>query len=107
MEAHGITQVQLAEALNRTQPYVSKALRGKRPLDTDDVDALAKLTGTTGRSLTIELARLTKEQLRQQTKIGSVAAQFAKITGRKGDYEKAAYKDKHKKAESGHGEDME
>lgn len=107
MEAHGITQVQLADALNRTQPYVSKALRGKRPLDTDDVDALARLTDTTGRSLMIELARLTKEQLRQRNEVGSVADQFAKITGRKADYSKAAYRDENKKAESGRGEDVE
>lgn len=35
-------------------------MNGKRALDTDDVDALAKLTGTTGKNLMIELARLAK-----------------------------------------------
>ena len=39
-------------------------MNGKRALDTDDVDALAKLTGTTGKNLMIELARLAKEDIK-------------------------------------------
>lgn len=57
---HGVTQTQLAEYLDRVQSYVNRGMNGKRALDTDDVDALAKLTGTTGKNLMIELARLAK-----------------------------------------------
>lgn len=101
MKAHNITQVQIAEVLDRTQPYISKAIKLKRPIDVDDVDALAQLSGTTGRSLMIELARLTKETLRQQSETASVASQLEKVMGRKIEVEKAAYRDENKKAESG------
>ncbi|MBT1161284.1 helix-turn-helix transcriptional regulator [Bifidobacterium sp. SO1] len=108
MKAHGITQVQLADTLGRTQPYVSKGINGKRPLDTDDVDALASLSGTTGRSLMIELARLTREQLhRPAGQYQSVVDQLEHALGRKIQVEKAAYRDPNKEVESGHGEDME
>ena len=101
MKAHNITQVQIAEVLDRTQPYISKAIKLKRPIDVDDVDALAQLSGTTGRSLMIELARLTKETLRQQSETASVASQLEKVIGKKIQVEKAAYRDENKQAESG------
>ena len=49
----------------------------------------------------IELARLTKETLRQQSETASVASQLEKVMGRKIEVEKAAYRDENKKAESG------
>ena len=108
MIAHGIKQYQLAEALGRTQPYVNDRTTAKRAIDTDDIDALASLTGTTGRSLMIELARLTKEQLRQPvSEMASVASQLEKVIGRKIEVEKAAYRDENKRVESGHGEDLD
>ena len=58
MKAHKVRQVAIANALQVTEAYVSERVNGKRALDTDDVDALAKLTGTTGKNLMIELARL-------------------------------------------------
>lgn len=57
MTAHAVPQTALAAKLGRTQAYVSERVNGRRPLDTEDVDALAALSGTTGRQLMIELAR--------------------------------------------------
>ena len=58
MKANGVTNLQIAEVLGRNDGYVSERKSGKRPLDLDDVDALASLvTGWTGRTLMIELAR--------------------------------------------------
>lgn len=108
MKAHGVKQYQLAEVLGRTQPYVNDRTTAKRAIDTDDIDALASLTGTTGRSLMIELARLTKETLRQPvSETASVASQLEKVMGKKIEIERAAYKDKNKQAESGRGEDLD
>ena len=60
MKAHKVRQRQIAEYLGFTEAYVSERVNGKRAIDTNDVDALATLSGTTGRSLMIKLARLTK-----------------------------------------------
>lgn len=83
MKAHGVRQYQLAEALGRTQPYVNDRVTGKRALDTDDVDALAKLTGTTGKNLMIELARLAKEDIKVNALSGEERQRImdAKIDG--------------------------
>ena len=64
---HNITLKQIADRLGRTLPYTSERANGKRALDTMDVDALAGLTGITGRDLMIELAKRTKETLRKKT----------------------------------------
>lgn len=64
MKAHKVRQVAIANALQVTEAYVSERVNGKRALNTDDVDALAKLTGTTGKNLMIELARLAKEDIK-------------------------------------------
>lgn len=83
MKAHSVRQYQLAEALGRTQPYVNDRVTGKRALDTDDVDALAKLTGSNGTTLMIELARLAKESLKAKTMTGEERQRImdAKIDG--------------------------
>lgn len=80
---HGVTQTQLAEYLDRVQSYVNRGMNGKRALDTDDVDALAKLTGTTGKNLMIELARLAKEDIKINTMSGEERQRImdAKIDG--------------------------
>lgn len=58
MRASGITGYRLAEKLGRNEGYVSERVNGRRPLDTEDVDALAMLVeGWTGKTLMIELAR--------------------------------------------------
>lgn len=58
MKANGITNLQLAERLGRNDGYISERANGKRPLDADDIDALASLVdGWTGRDLMIELSR--------------------------------------------------
>lgn len=58
MAANGVTNLHLAEILGRNDGYVSERANGKRPLDTDDVDALARtVPGWTGKSLMIELAQ--------------------------------------------------
>lgn len=58
-------------------------MNGKRALDTDDVDALAKLTGTTGKNLMIELARLAKEDIKVNALSGEERQRImdAKIDG--------------------------
>lgn len=83
MKAHSVRQYQLAETLGRTQPYVNDRVTGKRALDTDDVDALAKLTGSNGTTLMIELARLAKESLKAKTMTGEERQRImdAKIDG--------------------------
>ena len=83
MKAHSVRQYQLAEALGRTQPYVNDRVTGKRALDTDDVDALAKLAGTTGKNLMIELARLAKEDIKVNALSGEERQRImdAKIDG--------------------------
>jgi transcriptional regulator with XRE-family HTH domain len=63
MAAEGITQSQIADALNRNQGYVSERVSGKRALDTDDVDALAGIAGWNGRELLIELAKRSRPTL--------------------------------------------
>lgn len=65
-KGHNITLKQIAAKLDRTVPYASERSNGKRALDTMDIDALASLTGITGRDLMIELARRTKETLLEQ-----------------------------------------
>lgn len=107
MKAHGVKQRQIAEHMKVTEAYVSERVNGKRALDANDVDALAVLSDTTGRSLMIELARLTKEQLhRQSTGLNALADQLDKATGRKRGYSLAANDDRNKEVESGR-EDME
>lgn len=103
MKAHKVKQRQIAEYLGFTEAYVSERVNGKRAIDTNDIDALASLSGTTGRSLMIELARLTKETLRRSvmSETSSVASQLEKVIGRKIEVEKAAYRDENKQAESG------
>ncbi|GBP09286.1 hypothetical protein EVAR_72579_1 [Eumeta japonica] len=57
MVANGIKGYQVAERLGRNESYVSVRANGKRPLDTQDVDALAMLAGWSGDELMLELAR--------------------------------------------------
>lgn len=49
---HALTQVQIAAELERTQAWVSERLRGVRPVDTDLLTVVAKLSGVTPRDLT-------------------------------------------------------
>ncbi|MGF3055655.1 hypothetical protein [Microbacterium sp. YY-01] len=61
MRANGITNLQIAKKLDRNDGYVSERANGRRPLDTEDIDALAMLvSGWTGKTLMIELARRTR-----------------------------------------------
>lgn len=63
MKATGITGYRLAEKIGRNEGYVSERVNGRRPLDTEDVDALAMLApGWTGKTLMIELARRAQGQ---------------------------------------------
>lgn len=64
MVANDIKGFQIAEKLDRAIGYVSERVNGKRPLDTEDVDALAMLVpGWSGRTLLLELARRAKETM--------------------------------------------
>lgn len=68
MRAHGVTNLQVAAVLGRNDGYVSERASGRRPLDTDDVDALASLVeGWSGRGLMIELARRTRADLSESS----------------------------------------
>ena len=107
MKAHKVRQRAIADYLGLTEAYVSERVNGKRALDTNDIDALAVLSDTTGRSLMIELARLARETLHGQSETASVASQLEKVMGREIEVEKAAYRDENKKAESGRGEDLD
>lgn len=61
MKANSINNLQIAQKLGRNDGYVSERANGKRPLDTEDVDALAMLVpGWDGRALMMELARRTR-----------------------------------------------
>lgn len=58
MVSAGIRGADIASVLDRGEGYVSERVNGKRPLDTDDVDALASLVeGWNGIDLMIELSR--------------------------------------------------
>lgn len=58
MSAQGVRGAQIASILDRGEGYVSERVNGKRPLDTEDVDALASLIpGWSGIDLMIELSR--------------------------------------------------
>lgn len=107
MKAHKVRQRAIADYLGLTEAYVSERVNGKRALDTNDIDALAVLSDTTGRSLMIELARLARETLHGQSETASVASHLEKVMGREIEVEKAAYRDENKKAESGRGEDLD
>ena len=64
MVANDIKGFQIAEKLDRAIGYVSERVNGKRPLDTEDIDALAMLVpGWSGKTLMLELARRAKETL--------------------------------------------
>lgn len=65
MAEHRVSGRQIADKLDRNIGYVSERVNAKRPLDTEDVDALAMLVGEawSGRTLMIELARRAKETL--------------------------------------------
>lgn len=73
MLASGIRGNQVAERLGRNESYVSVRVNGKRPLDTDDIDALAVLAGWNGTDLFIELAR--RAQAAVSSGVGSETAQ--------------------------------
>lgn len=75
MKANSITNLQLADRLGRNDGYISERANGKRPLDADDVDALASLVeGWTGRDLMIELARRVRVGLAPSSSDSSAAA---------------------------------
>lgn len=68
MKANSITNLQLSARLGRNDGYISERANGKRPLDADDVDALASLVpGWSGRDLMIELARRVRVSLAPET----------------------------------------
>lgn len=57
MAEHGITQMQLAAKMGRSQAFVSERTGGVRPLDTDIMDAIASLIGWPGYHFMAELIR--------------------------------------------------
>lgn len=64
MVANDIKGFQIAKKLDRAIGYVSERVNGKRPLDTEDIDALAMLVpGWSGKSLMLELARRARETM--------------------------------------------
>jgi transcriptional regulator with XRE-family HTH domain len=68
MKSAGISGAQLAEKLGRGEGYVSERINGKRAIDTNDIDALARLAeGWDGRSLMIELARRVRYNVENKT----------------------------------------
>ena len=102
MKAHKVKQRQIAEYLGFTEAYVSERVNGKRAIDTNDVDALAALSGTTGRSLMIETGSPHQGNIAPAgIRDSSVASQLEKVIGKKIQVEKAAYRDENKQAESG------
>lgn len=74
MKEYRVTGAQIAAKLDRNKGYVSERVNGKRPLDTEDVDALAMLAGDgwTGKSLLIELARRARAEERASTNVTHV-----------------------------------
>lgn len=75
MKANEVTNLQLAERLGRNDGYISERANGKRPIDADDVDALATLVpGWTGRDLMIELSRRVRVAIAPDTADSSSTA---------------------------------
>ncbi|WP_162903632.1 hypothetical protein [Leucobacter sp. wl10] len=63
MEENDVSGTRLAEQMGRGVGYVSERVNGKRPLNEDDVEALAALVdGWNGVSLLLELLRRVAER---------------------------------------------
>lgn len=79
--------------------YYTK-IRGERCFNTEEIDAVA-------RALHCDPFLILEEAVQPKGQIVSVTDQFARLTGRKADYAKAAYEGDNKKAESGRSEDVD
>lgn len=77
--ANGIRQDQIADQLGRNRSYVSERMAGKRPLDTDDVDALAALTQVLGKDLLVELARRAQGNTKNVSELRPTSPDLFKI----------------------------
>lgn len=78
MTANNVSNVTVAARLGRNDGYVSERANGKRPLDTEDVDALAmSVPGWTGKTLMMELARRTRTSM-QELEGEVIQGQFGK-----------------------------
>jgi hypothetical protein len=81
MTANNISNVAVAARLGRNDGYVSERANGKRPLDTEDIDALAmSVPGWTGKTLMIELARRTRVSM-QEAEGELIRAEFGSNVG--------------------------
>lgn len=56
MKTHGITQPQIAADIDRSQGYVSEHLNGKRPVEFDILDAIARRAGVSVYAMMAQLA---------------------------------------------------
>lgn len=57
MRERGVQQIQVATALDRTKSYVSVRVNGKKPVDSDMLDAVAELAGVDTKDLLDEINR--------------------------------------------------
>lgn len=64
MATHGVTQSVFAKALGRNQGYVSERVNGLKAFDTDEIDTLAGLIGSTGQDLITTVSRRIAEDSR-------------------------------------------
>lgn len=61
MREHDITGAALATRLHRSEAFISERTGGRRPADTDIIDAVAELAGTDTSGLVGEIARRMQE----------------------------------------------
>lgn len=62
MSSQGLSQVQLAMQIGRSQAYISDRMTGKAAFDMDDVDGIARLMGMTGSELLRRVAQRVAER---------------------------------------------
>jgi len=68
MSDHSVTHQSVADALGRSQDYVSKRLRAESPLTVDIIGAVADLSGISPRALHVHLtAQMGRVQFQSQS----------------------------------------
>lgn len=61
MEIVGLTQAQVAAQIGRDPSFVSERLNGKRPIDTDILDAIAHLSSMGSLELIVRLTEISRD----------------------------------------------
>lgn len=106
IDESGLKDFEVFKAAEMSRDYFYKRMSGEKPFNTND---LTKISGVLGLDAFFILRRAAARADRRE--VASVASQLDAVLAKKKmqqiDFEKAAYVDENKKAESGRGEDVE